>query len=176
MLYYKKNSGCLYVCKTICLFVSTLLLNCCVDKQKTTNDTVFVDTLAVKTAILSKYENATNVNIFHKFIDHIDIFWNDPSYVKGPSVDVKSNCWIVRFQAETSECDTVLLYTDYYELLIPENDSVSFLKNRFHGPGYHGGSCILLKSENDNRYSNRTPLIRVKDNYITVIESILKNN
>ena len=113
------------------------------------------DTLAITNAVCSHYENAQNISISSMFIDHIDIFWNDPSYVKGPIVDVKSNCWIVRFQAETSECDTVLLYTDYYELLIPENDSVSFLKNRFHGPGYHGGSCILLKSENDNQYTTK---------------------
>lgn len=174
MLYYKKSSSCLRICKILYLSALALLLNCCTNKQKTTNDNVYVDTIAVKSAIFSKYENAKNVDISFKFIDYIDIYWNDPSYIKGPNVDVESDCWIVRFQADTYESDTVLLYTDYYELLIPENDSVSFLKNRFHGLGYHGNSCILLKSENDNRYNNRAPLIRIKDRYVIDIESILK--
>ena len=76
------------IIKHILLLIISFRLASCSLFTKQPATLTAADTLAITNAICSHYDSAQNISVENKFIDHIDIFWNDPSYVKGPSVDV----------------------------------------------------------------------------------------
>ena len=149
-----------------------LLLNSCslFKKQPLLLDTS--DTLAIRSAICSHYKNAHNIEIAEEYLSYITLCWNDPAGKPSQAINVNSDCWKISFEHRVYDTDGIYLYTDFYNLYLPQNDSLAFIENRFHGRHYHGNTCVMIKGAGDTRYPN-TPFVRSKDNYIRVIESIL---
>lgn len=160
------------IIKHILLFIIAISLASCSLFTKQPAVLTAADTLAISNAIRSHYDNAQNIYISEVYVGYITLCWNDPAGKDPQTITVKSNCWKITFDHRVYNSDSVYLYTDYYKLYMPKNDSLAFLENRFHGSQYHGNTCVMIKGSSDPRYPN-TPFVRPKDNYIRLLESIL---
>ena len=136
---------------------------------------IIIDSVALKEVILSKYSNARDIKISNEYLSNVSLFWSDPGYVKGPTISVNAKCWKISFSTDSFNDDGNLRYTDDFEYYILKEDSIAFMRNSYHGKGYHGGSFILMKNEMDLRYNDiSAPIARAKDELASTLEIILK--
>lgn len=135
-----------------------------------------IDSVALKGTILKKYSNARDIKISNEYLNSVSLFWSDPGYVEGPTISVNAKCWKISFSTDSFNDDGSLRYSDDYEYYILKEDSIAFMRNRYHGKGYHGGSFILMKDEMDLRYNDISgPIARAKDEFTSTLENLLKN-
>lgn len=145
------------------------------DNEELIETKIAIDTIALKKAILKKYSNARDIKIFNEYLSNVSLFWSDPGYVKGPTISVNAKCWKISFSTDSFNDDSSLRYTDDYEYYILKEDSIAFMRNSYHGKGYHGGSFILMKNEMDLRYNDLSgPIARAKDEFTSTLEILLK--
>lgn len=134
-----------------------------------------IDSIALKEAILKKYSNARDIKISNEYLNNVSLFWSNPGYIEGPTINVNAKCWKISFSTDSFNDDGSLLYSDDYDYYIMKEDNLAFEWNRYHGKGYHGGSFILMKNEMDLRYNEiSAPIVRGKDEFTNSIETILK--
>lgn len=136
-----------------------------------------IDKSSIKKCIGRTFKNPHNIVISDDFLDTVFLYWSDPDFVAGPTIAVNLKCWKITFCTNTFNDDSSLRYTDFYEYYVLKDYNHIFRHNRYQGKGYHGGSFILLKDENDNHFSDISPrLVRNKDEFARTIEDILKRN
>jgi hypothetical protein len=109
-----------------------------------------------------------------EFISSVGLYWSDPGYVEGPDIKVQKMCWLLSYQTESLNDDGSIRYKDYYTYYFPIRERVVYMRNRYSGIGYHGGSFIVLTDNNDHRFDRLNKvLVRTKDSVIVEIGKIL---
>ena len=138
------------------------------------------ETLAkeVRCCLNKKYNHELeNLSIHCEYINDVfNIYWSDPGYVDGPSIKVDSDFCIIKFNTTTYNDDNSVRYVDNYVYYIPLSDNkVLFVRNNYHGKGYHGGSFLIYKDENSTEYEElQAPLVRTKSSMDIELEKIIK--
>ena len=67
-------------------------------------------------------------------------------------------------------------YIDDYTYYIPlSNSELFFVRNRYHGKGYHGGSFLIYKNPGSTKFSElKSPLVRTKRYFELKLEKIVR--
>lgn len=116
-----------------------------------------------------------NYSVTKEYTEEVAIYWSDPGYVRGPNIKILKDAFVIRYSTETKNDDGTIEYTDNYSISYIIGDSIVIKRNSYHGIGYHGGSCVILKENGDNRFSDlESVLVREKPNYINEIAKILQ--
>ena len=128
-------------------------------------------TSLIVSAIKKCYSNARDISIKTDFLSSVSLFWSDPGYVKGPTIPIDRQCLRLHFSTDTFNEDGTIRYTDDYDYYIINDDRIAIRKNRYHGKGYHGGSCVLIKSESDMIRFTDVPsrLVRTDDKLLEML-------
>lgn len=119
-----------------------------------------------------------NLSIHFEYINDVfNVYWSDPGYVDGPSIKVDSNFCIIKFNTTTYNDDNSVRYVGNYVYYMPLSDSkVLFVRNNYHGKGYHGSSFVMHKDENSTEYEElQPPLVRTKSSMDLELEKNIKN-
>lgn len=104
-------------------------------------------------------------------VDHpieFNLYWSDPGYVKGPEWRKECDFCIVSFSTKTMSKDKKsLLYTDDWTYYFPvSGEKYGFIRNRYHGRGYHGGYLKYIHTHKNNEESLQECLTREWDKEI----------
>ena len=125
----------------------------CVDKE------LFGDSIIIAKieALISKqfHKRISDLEVSKQYATDLHLYWNDPGFKEGPTIAINKKCWVVKFQTCTYNNDGSLKYRDYWAYCVPLNDSLICRFNNYHGDGYHGGSRIMFKSQNDKRFEKK---------------------
>lgn len=127
--------------------------------------------------ILQANENrpVLDYSVKKQYVEEEAIYWSDPGYVRGPNIKIQKDAIVICYKTETKNDDGTIKYTDNYCISYVIGDSIVIKRNSYHGRGYHGDSCVILKENNDDRFSNiESVLVREKPNYINEIAKILQ--
>lgn len=171
--------------KTIILFISFLLID-----NVPTNSVVTYGyaqqledvTIAEKVRrCLSKRYNQMpeNLSISYEYINNVfNIYWSDPGFVEGPEIGVNGNFCIIKFSLTTYYDNKTVKYVDDFTYYIPLSDSkLLFIRNKYHGKNYHGGSFIIHKDGNSVEYEElQPPLVGIKTPTDIELEKIIKKD
>jgi|GEM_PF-2552675 len=171
--------------KTIILFISFLLVNnISTNRMVTCGCTQQIDDVTIVEKVrncLSKQYNQTpeSLSIYYEYINDVfNIYWSDPNFVKGPAIEVNSNFCIIKFSLTTYNDNHTVKYVDDFTYYIPLSDSrVLFVRNKYHGKNYHGGSFTIHKDNNSIEYEElKQPLVKIKSPADIELERIIKKD
>ncbi len=98
-----------------------------------------------------------------------NLYWSDPGYVKGPEWRKDCDFYVISFTTRTLTKDKKgILYSDDWVYYFPVNgEKYGFLRNRYYGKGYHGGSLKYIYTHKNKVDSLQECLTREWNKEIT---------
>ena len=161
----------------VTLFASSILTPGCNGNTSISNKIDSTTYLLVVNAIQTHCkQDVEKVSIKEEFLKDVNLYFSDPSYIQGPSIDVNMRCWVLRYSTTSLNDDGSIKYKDNYTYYFPKGDSIAFYLNTYNGNNYHGGRTTVLTSSKDKRFSDIKPPLHGTHDKITRVLCFLLND